>query len=68
MVIMEYMRQPDLGLYARDLRKSKGVTQEELAEMIGVTRQTIINFECGLTQSMEVLQGYLKLRGGEYET
>jgi len=29
----------------RDVRKEKGITQEELAEMLNVSRQTIISIE-----------------------
>lgn len=32
----------------KSLRKSKGFSQEQLAEMIGTTRQTIIAIEKGL--------------------
>lgn len=35
-----------------DLKKArteKGMTQEQLAEAVGVVRQTISNIECGLT-------------------
>lgn len=35
-----------------DLKKArteKGMTQEQLAEVVGVVRQTISNIECGLT-------------------
>lgn len=31
----------------RELRKGKGLTQEELAEIIGVSRQTILAIEKG---------------------
>ena len=58
---LEYLNQPELGKTARELRKKYNITQEEFAESIGVTRQTIINFESGSTQSMEVLQAYLRL-------
>lgn len=29
-------------------REAKGMTQEQLAEKVGVVRQTISNIECGL--------------------
>lgn len=56
--------QPEVGRSARDLRVRCNLTQEEFASMIGVTRQTIINFETGKRQSMEILQQYLKLAKG----
>ena len=31
----------------RDIRKQKGLTQEDLAKEVGVTRQTIISIETG---------------------
>ena len=41
-----------------DLKKArtdKGITQQELADKIGVVRQTISNIECGFTRpSVEV--------------
>lgn len=33
--------------YVRELRKERGMTQEELAEAVGVSRQTIISIERG---------------------
>lgn len=65
MKTLEYLHQPELGKTARNLRREKNLTMEEFAERIGVTRQTVYNFEKGITQSMEVLQGYLRLRGGD---
>lgn len=53
--------QPELGKTAKELRESKGLSVIEFADTIGVTRQTIYNFENGNRQSMEVLQAYLKL-------
>ena len=38
-----------LGEKINHLRKEKGLSQEELAELIGVTRQTISNWELGST-------------------
>ncbi len=33
--------------YVKELRKERGLTQEELAEAVGVSRQTIISIERG---------------------
>lgn len=38
---------PDITNRLKDLRGAKGVTQEELAEAVGVSRQTIIAVEKG---------------------
>lgn len=32
----------------RKIREAEGMTQEQLAEKVGVIRQTISNIECGL--------------------
>ena len=40
----------DLGNKILKLRKEKGYSQEELAEKLDVTRQTISNWELGSTQ------------------
>lgn len=56
--------QPELGRTAKELRESCGLSVIEFANKLNVTRQTIYNFENGKRQSMELLQGYLKLREG----
>lgn len=60
---MEYLTQPELGKTARELRRQHRISMTAFAESIGVTRQTVYNFEHGITQSMELLQAYLRLRG-----
>jgi uncharacterized Tic20 family protein len=41
------MKQPDLGLKVSELRKEKGLTQEQLAELCEVTPRTIQRIEGG---------------------
>ena len=41
------MKQPDLGLKVSELRKEKGLTQEQLAEVCEVTPRTIQRIESG---------------------
>lgn len=53
--------QPELGKNARKLRVESGITQEQIAVAVGCTRQAIINFESGLSQSMPILQAYIAL-------
>lgn len=65
MKTMEYLTQPELGKTARELRRCKRLSMTAFAERVGVTRQTVYNFEHGITQSMELLQAYLQLRGEE---
>lgn len=63
MKTLEYLNQPELGKTARELRRQHRISMTAFAESIGVTRQTVYNFEHGITQSMELLQAYLRLRG-----
>ena len=52
----------DLGNKILKLRKEKGYSQEELAEKLDVTRQTISNWELGSTQpNPEQLKGLSKI-------
>ena len=39
----------DIGKNIRTLRERKGMTQEELAQALFVTRQTVSNYETGLS-------------------
>lgn len=41
-----------IGLNIKILRKNKGITQEKLAELIGVSRITIVNIEKGNNSSL----------------
>ena len=40
----------DISARITKLRKMKGVSQEELAELIGVSRQTIYKWVAGITE------------------
>ena len=41
------MNQEKIGKFIAELRKEKNMTQEELAEMLGVTSKTISRWETG---------------------
>lgn len=41
----------DIGKNIRDLRQQKHLTQKELAERLFVTRQTVSNYENGVSHS-----------------
>lgn len=41
------MDQKQIGLFLKELRKQKGLTQEQLAEMIGVSDRTVSRWETG---------------------
>ena len=55
----------DLGLFLRDLRVQRGLTQAQLAEQLGVTRQYVAEIEKGKPNlySERLFQG-LRLLGG----
>ena len=45
-----------VGKNIKRIREERGITQEELAERLNVTRQAVSNWECGKTQpSIEML-------------
>ena len=37
-----------LGQKLKDLRKSRGFTQEQLGEYVGITKSAIVNYEAGI--------------------
>lgn len=41
----------DFGNNLRLIRKEKGLTQEQFAEMLGVSRQAVSKWESGVSQS-----------------
>ena len=41
----------DIGKNIKQLREGKGMTQEALAERLFVTRQTVSNYETGVSQT-----------------
>lgn len=41
------MNQTKIGIFFRELRKEKGLTQEQLAERFGVSRRTVSRWETG---------------------
>ena len=53
------MKKPIVKNSVQELRKERGATQEELAEAVGVTRQTIIAIEKGnYTPSVALAPGH----------
>lgn len=57
------------GQQLHDTRTALGMTQDDLAQAVGVDKQTISNWECGRTQpwpnkKVEVLQHLLTLQWG----
>ena len=41
------MNQEKIGLYIKEKRKAKNLTQQELAEKLSVSYKTISKWECG---------------------
>lgn len=39
----------DIGKNIKELRRARGLTQEELGERLHVTRQTVSNYENGVS-------------------
>lgn len=45
------MDQEKIGVFISTLRKEKGMTQQQLADAIGVSNKTISKWECGVSHS-----------------
>lgn len=41
----------DMGQFMQEMRKKNGMTQKELAELIGVSDKTISKWETGVSQT-----------------
>jgi putative transcriptional regulator len=62
-------RWPDLIVHLRRHREERGLTQEDLADRVGVTRQTIISIERGRYRpSIELALRLARLFGVPVET
>lgn len=57
-------------LKIKELREKLGLTQEKLAELIGVSRNTIINYEKGgkIPESKRQILNNILLKNAQYET
>lgn len=45
------MNPKEIGAFLKQLRSEKGVTQEQLAEILGVSGRTVSRWETGVSQS-----------------
>ena len=45
------MDQKKIGLFLKELRKEKQLTQEQLAERFGVTNRSVSRWETGVSQT-----------------
>lgn len=45
------MDQKRIGGFIKELRKAKGITQEQFAEILGVSGRTVSRWETGVSQS-----------------
>lgn len=65
---MEETRQAyDALLTLADLRRSQGLTQTELAEMLGVSQPNVSKIEHGEEVHLSTLGGYIAALGGRLE-
>lgn len=45
------MEQKKIGQFIAELRKEQELTQQELADQIGVSNKTVSKWECGVSQN-----------------
>jgi transcriptional regulator with XRE-family HTH domain/DNA-binding MarR family transcriptional regulator len=62
------MQQNGLGSKIYELRKKKGVTQDELGKAVGVTMQAVSKWECGSTPDAELLPALADYLGVTIDT
>jgi len=55
----------ELGGTVADLRKRRGMTQEELADWLSVDRTTVIRLEAGALQALHRLMAALSVLGAD---
>lgn len=46
--------EPHMGTRIRQLRESKGLTQEELGQLVGAVRASVCQWETGRTENMRI--------------
>lgn len=57
-----------IGLSIKSVRQRKGLTQEQLAELSGITRSTISKIEAGkFNASIDLLEKLIKPLGAELD-
>jgi transcriptional regulator with XRE-family HTH domain len=55
-----FTRESSLGSKARRLRTDQNLTQQELAEVVGVSQEEVDLFECGLPVPLDIRRRLLK--------
>ena len=53
---------PEMALRIRELRKQHGLTQQEFADLLGIPKRTIENWETGITIPAEYLVNLIQFR------
>ena len=53
----------DLGAFLQEVRKKRGITQKEMAEMLGYSTVTLSALETGKNVSYHKIEKYLQLLG-----
>lgn len=48
---VNYMDQKKIGLFIKQLRKEKGLTQEQFAEKLGVSNRSVSRWENGVSHT-----------------
>ena len=54
-----------LGRECKEFRKSRGWTQQDVADFLGISREIVSGFECGRSRNLTILWWYVD-RGFRY--